>query len=79
MSWAFLFQLDFEECLALCLVLAWAAILLFVLPYVAGDNSHWLRRVLANFLPGLTLNLSPPDSHLLSGQDYRLEPPHPAV
>jgi hypothetical protein len=30
-----------------------------------------------NYLPGLALNLHPPDLYLLSSKDYRSEPPMP--
>jgi hypothetical protein len=57
-------------------------ILLFTLPVYLGWHvcitipSHWLRWRPVNFLPGLALNLHPPDLQVLSGEDYRLEPPY---
>jgi hypothetical protein len=51
--------------------LAYKAILLFVLPYIAGvtgvcvHTQPLVERGLANFLPGLALNHNPPDFSLL--------------
>jgi hypothetical protein len=41
--------------------------------------NRWLRWGLANVLPGLASNHDSPDLCLLSGWDYRLEPPQPAT
>jgi hypothetical protein len=65
--------------------LAWTKILLFMLIQVTGMTGmhhhsqlfHWLWWTLANFLPRLASNPDPPDLHLLSSWDYRLELPWP--
>jgi hypothetical protein len=55
-----------------------------ILPHSLGDTQltpHGLfieMRSRDNFLSGLTLNCDPPDLHLPSSWDYRLEPLHPA-
>jgi hypothetical protein len=40
---------------------------------------NWFEIGSANFLPGLASNHDPPDLCLLSSEDYRCEPPCPAV
>jgi hypothetical protein len=61
--------------------LAWTVIL-FILPYASGmttEPTHWLRWSPANSLPGLTLNLDPPNLCLPSSYYYRHEPLHMAL
>jgi hypothetical protein len=41
-------------------------------------EGYFLRQGLKNYLPGLALNLDPPDLCLLSSWDYRREPPAPS-